>query len=78
MGVCMKDHPSEDVLEKLEAVKEQLEEEMVKGIQSALDIQKWEQAQLNEMFHALKKLEKRITEEERAAALEQIEALLAG
>ena len=78
MGVCMKDHPAEDVLEKLEAVKEQLGEAMIQGIQSGLDIQRWEQPQLNELFHALKKLEKRIAEEERAIALKQIEALLAG
>lgn len=73
----MKDHPAEDVLEKLEAVKEQLAEAMIQGIESGLSSKRWEQAQLNVLFHALKKLEKRITEEERTSALKQIEDLLA-
>lgn len=77
MGVCMKDHPAEDVLEKLEAVKEQLAEAMIQGIELGLCSKRWEKAQLNELFHALKKLEKRITEEERMNVLKQIEDLLA-
>ncbi|RXT14942.1 group-specific protein [Ammoniphilus sp. CFH 90114] len=76
MGICMKDHPSEDVLEKIEAVKEQLEASVLEGLLFGLENQKWDQAQLNELFHALKKLEKRITNEERTATLDQIVSFL--
>lgn len=72
MGICMKDHPAEDILDKLEEVRDQLEENVVAGLTEGLEQKKWGQGQLNELFHALKKLEKNITEQERKETLELI------
>ncbi|WP_167577574.1 group-specific protein [Ammoniphilus sp. YIM 78166] len=73
----MKDHPAEDILEKLEDVQDQLEAVLVEGIKEGLKESKWDQSKLNELFHALKKIEKRASEEERVNALEFIKQLVA-
>lgn len=58
MGVCMKDHPAEDVREKIEEVQDLLNPSLVTGLLRGLEENRWEQPVLNELFHALKKLEK--------------------
>lgn len=77
MGICMKDHPAEDILEKLDDVQDQLEAGLVEGIKEGLRLAKWDQPKLNELFHALKKIEKRTTDEERQNALQFIQQLVA-
>jgi len=76
MGKCIKDHPKEDVTEKIEDVTDFLEEDVTRGLLNGLEKNKWEQASLNELFHALKKLEKKITEEERMEAVQKIKSFL--
>lgn len=69
MGECIRDHSSEDILEKIEEIEEFLAEGLnVRIIQGLKDL-RWDQKTLNEIFHALKKLEKKISEDERAEVL---------
>jgi len=74
MAKCIKDHPIEDVKEKLEDVMEFLEADVAKGLLIELEKNTWEQASLNELFHALKKLEKKIIEEEKVEAIQKIKS----
>lgn len=76
MGKCMKDHPMEDVKEKMEDVMDLLDKEIATGLLSKLEEDSWEQASLNELFHALKKLEKKITEEEKIEAVQKIKSFM--
>jgi hypothetical protein len=73
MGICIKDHPEEDILEKLEEVREQLTEELIHHIVQGLHAKRWEQPTQNGIFHLLKKLEKKITEQEKAEVLVQLQ-----
>lgn len=76
MGMCMKDHPKEDLKEKMEDVQELLAEDVAQGIHQNLDNNSWDQSDLNELFHALKRLEKKITEEEKDQTVEKIKSFL--
>lgn len=76
MGICMKDHPAEDILDKLEDVQDQLEESVVEGIKAGLRESRWDQSKLNELFHALKKIEKRAEEDEIQNAYQFIRQLI--
>lgn len=76
MGVCMKDHPADDVREKIEDVQDLLSPNLVTGLLKGLEENKWEQPVLNELFHALKKLEKSVDGENVEPIIQNIEKFL--
>ena len=76
MGKCMKDHPIEDVMEKIDDVKEYIEEDVVEELTMVLEKNRLEQASLNELFHMLKRLEKNVAEEEKVETIEKIRTFL--
>lgn len=76
MGVCMKDHPADDVREKIEDVQDLLNPTIVTGLLRGLEENKWEQPALNELFHALKKLEKNSDDENVEPIIQNIEKFL--
>ncbi|RKD24042.1 hypothetical protein BEP19_06435 [Ammoniphilus oxalaticus] len=73
---CMMDHPLSDVKQKLEAVQEKLEKSLVERLAHSFETTSWEQGSLNEMFHALKKLEKNRSESEQKQVIEGIQSIL--
>lgn len=76
MGVCMKDHPADDVKEKIEDVQDLLHVDLVAGLLKGLAENRWDQPALNELFHALKKLEKSSTDENVEPVIQNIERFL--
>ena len=68
----MKDHPIEDVKEKLTDVQHLMESDLVSNLDQSLKQRQWEQNSLNELFHALKKLEKNLSDEEQKEAIQGI------
>jgi hypothetical protein len=72
MGICIRDHSEEEIFEKLRSVGNQLPLDVSIKLEEGLNVNKWDQLQLNELFHALKKLEKDLPAEERDKAMESI------
>ncbi|MBP1930597.1 group-specific protein [Ammoniphilus resinae] len=72
MGICMKDHTPDDIREKLAEIEEDslLNDNTIQAIKENLEINKWTQAELNDLFHLLKKLLKKLTSEERVQIVE--------
>lgn len=73
---CMMDHPLHDVKQKLADVRQLLAQGLVDRLAQSLETVNWEQPSLNELFHALRKLEKSMSTEEQKLAAEVIQSIL--
>lgn len=72
----MKDHSIEDVKEKISVARGWLGDDLVRSLDQSLSERPWEQSELNELFHALRKLEKQRSDEERTEAIREIKSFV--